>query len=39
MVGDPIVVLPTLFQLLWSQQLSADLSSAVLGPSTLVSSQ
>ncbi|WP_280468904.1 TnsA-like heteromeric transposase endonuclease subunit [Nocardia cyriacigeorgica] len=36
MVGDPIMVLPTLFHLLWSHQLSTDLSSAVLGPSTLV---
>ncbi|WP_083894468.1 TnsA-like heteromeric transposase endonuclease subunit [Nocardia tenerifensis] len=38
-VGEPIVVLPTLFHLLWSQRLVIDLSSAILGPSTLVSSR
>lgn len=38
-VGDPIVALPTLFHLLWSQRLFTDLSSAILGPSTLVSSR
>lgn len=35
-VGDPIVVLPTLFHLLWTGRLVADLAAAPLGPSTLV---
>jgi len=34
--GDPIMVLPVLFHLLWSQELLADLSSAPLGPRTVV---
>ncbi|MEV6360340.1 TnsA-like heteromeric transposase endonuclease subunit [Nocardia asteroides] len=38
-VGDPIVVLPTLFHLLWSQHLTTDLVSVLLGPSTLVRSR
>jgi hypothetical protein len=35
-VGDPIVVLPVLFHLLWSHELHADLSAAPLGPDTVV---
>ncbi|MFI9740764.1 TnsA-like heteromeric transposase endonuclease subunit [Nocardia sp. NPDC052278] len=35
-VGDPIVVLPTVFHLLWSGRLAADLTGAVLGMSTVV---
>lgn len=35
-VGDPIVVLPTLFHLLWSRRLTADLAGVVLSRSTLV---
>lgn len=35
-VGDPILVLPTLFHLLWSSQLTADLAASTLGPSTPV---
>jgi hypothetical protein len=37
-VGDPIVVLPTLFHLLWSGELRADLDTALLGASTEVCS-
>lgn len=35
-VGDPIVVLPTLFHLLWSGDLSADLAGLPLEASTKV---
>ncbi|MEV4125022.1 TnsA-like heteromeric transposase endonuclease subunit [Nocardia sp. NPDC049707] len=35
-VGDPIVVLPTLFHLLWRQELSVDLEKAPLGPDTII---
>ncbi len=35
-VGDPIVVLPVLYHLLWRQVLRADLTGAVLGPRSLV---
>ncbi|MFI6368348.1 TnsA-like heteromeric transposase endonuclease subunit [Nocardia sp. NPDC050630] len=38
-VGDPIVVLPTLFHLLWCRQLSTNLVGALLGPAALVSSR
>jgi len=31
-VGDPVAVLPALFHLLWTRELSTDLTSAVLGP-------
>jgi hypothetical protein len=34
--GDPIVVLPVLFHLLWSQELLADRSAVPLGPDTVV---
>lgn len=34
--GDPIAVLPTLYHMLWSGQLRADLESEPLGESTLV---
>jgi hypothetical protein len=37
-VGDPIVVLPVLYHLLWRQVLHADLTGAVLGPRSLVRS-
>ena len=36
-VGDPIAVLPTLFHLLWRGVLTTDLSSAPLGPDSLIS--
>lgn len=36
-VGDPVAVLPVLFHLLWTRELSADLTTAVLGPRSLVS--
>lgn len=35
-VGDRLAVLPTLFHLMWSQVLVADLRSAVLGSGTVV---
>jgi hypothetical protein len=35
-VGDPVVVLPTLFHLMWSGELTADLDITVLGASTEV---
>ncbi|MGW5113800.1 TnsA-like heteromeric transposase endonuclease subunit [Nocardia sp. NPDC004123] len=35
-VGDPIVVLPTLFHLLWCQDLAVDLKTARLGPGTII---
>lgn len=35
-VGDPVCVLPTLFHLMWTQQIRADLASCVLGSGTLV---
>jgi hypothetical protein len=34
--GDPLAVLPALFHLLWRRELTADLGSGPLGPSTLV---
>ncbi|MCP9002090.1 TnsA-like heteromeric transposase endonuclease subunit [Pseudarthrobacter sp. RMG13] len=34
--GDPVCVLPTLFHLLWTHRISADLESRVLGADTLV---
>jgi hypothetical protein len=37
-VGDPVVVLPTLFHLMWSGALTADLDTAVLGAATEVRS-
>ncbi len=37
-VGDPIVVLPVLYHLLWRQILHADLAGTVLGPRSLVRS-
>jgi hypothetical protein len=36
-VGDPLVVLPVLFHLLWHRRLVADLSQAVLDDRTTVS--
>jgi hypothetical protein len=36
-VGDRIAVLPSLFHLMWSGALSADLASAPLGGGSLVS--
>lgn len=35
-VGEPIAVLPTLFHLLWSQELTVDLDAGLLGPDTLI---
>ncbi|GAA3251232.1 TnsA-like heteromeric transposase endonuclease subunit [Dactylosporangium siamense] len=35
-VGDPLVVLPALFHLLWQQVLAADLDAAVLAGSSVV---
>ena len=35
-VGEPISVLPTLFHLLWSQELAVDLDAGLLGPDTLI---
>jgi hypothetical protein len=34
--GDPLAVLPVLFHLLWQRELTADLGSGPLGPSTAV---
>ena len=34
--GDPLAVLPVLFHLLWRHELTADLRSGPLGPSTAV---
>ncbi|MBI0311654.1 TnsA-like heteromeric transposase endonuclease subunit [Streptomyces javensis] len=36
-VGDPVLVLPVLYHLLWCQQLAVDLQAAVLSPSAWVS--
>ncbi|MCO6004031.1 TnsA-like heteromeric transposase endonuclease subunit [Actinoallomurus purpureus] len=36
MIGDPIAVLPTLFHLLWRQELTTDVTSRVLGPGSVV---
>jgi hypothetical protein len=36
-VGDPVAVLPVLFHLLWTRELSTDLTTTVLGPRSLVS--
>ncbi|CAM4366847.1 TnsA-like heteromeric transposase endonuclease subunit [Nocardia ninae] len=35
-VGDPIVVLPTLFHLLWCQELAVDMETMLLGPDTII---
>ena len=35
-VGDPIAVLPTLFDLLWAQELTVDIGTAPLDSATLV---
>ncbi|WP_327120715.1 TnsA-like heteromeric transposase endonuclease subunit [Nocardia sp. NBC_01730] len=35
-VGDPIVVTPTLFHLLWHRELAADIDAALLGPDFVV---
>jgi hypothetical protein len=35
-VGDPIAVLPTLFHLLWCQDLVIDLETVLLGPDTII---
>jgi hypothetical protein len=34
--GDPVAVLPTLFHLMWSRELVAELTGALLGPSTRI---
>jgi hypothetical protein len=34
--GDSLAVLPVLFHLLWRRELTADLGSGPLGPSTAV---
>jgi hypothetical protein len=36
-VGDPLVVLPTLFHLLWAQVLSVDLSADLLNMASVIS--
>lgn len=36
MAGDPIAVLPSMFHMLWSGTLDADLSAGPLGGRTLV---
>lgn len=35
-VGDPIVVLPTLFHLLWCRDLAVDIETMLLGPDTII---
>ena len=36
-VGDPVAVLPVLFHLLWTRELSVDLTGAGLGPHSVIS--
>jgi hypothetical protein len=35
--GDPMVVLPVLYHLLWKQVLVADMATGLLGPGSVVS--
>ncbi|MEV0685241.1 TnsA-like heteromeric transposase endonuclease subunit [Nocardia sp. NPDC050378] len=35
-VGDPILVLPTLFHLLWCQELAVDIETMLMSPGTII---